>query len=213
MWVAFASGHLLGDRYWHREIVQHFIWGDMAQYLDVNPDVDRGQSYMDAGTMYFKEGSYVLADRAVAFHSGSTYCVAPIARAPEQPATQAINGFALPTSGTVDFWAVGTDCCGVNGEAFECGDSRSVVARAGLRVVDETQRSMYLLGVQEFSATTGVPVRHPLFFSWVRDPVRYNDGLQSACLASLISRTTACFLISAIAATILHVLMRKASVA
>lgn len=37
---------------------------------------------------------------------------------------------------------------------------------------------MYVLGVQEWSATTGLPVRHPLFFTWVRDPIVHAESLQ-----------------------------------
>eukprot|EP00927_Polykrikos_kofoidii_P063792 TRINITY_DN58695_c0_g1_i1.p1 TRINITY_DN58695_c0_g1~~TRINITY_DN58695_c0_g1_i1.p1 ORF type:complete len:351 (-),score=39.63 TRINITY_DN58695_c0_g1_i1:214-1170(-) len=174
-------GYVLGDRTWWKHTVSYYTYEDMGSYVNVDPGLDVGQSFMDAGTLYFKEGSYVLKRKGLAFHNGDTYCVAPIVRQPVQLArTQSnpfvldtVTGFVPPRSGTVDWWAVGTNCCGKTGtdEPFTCGDAKSAIARTGLRVLNEHDRSMYLLATQEWSASTGLPVRHPLFFEWVKDPV------------------------------------------
>merc|ERR1719444_310665 len=98
------------------------------------------------------------------------------------------------------------DCC--TERSIYCDDSKSLVARSGLRILDSTSQSMYLLGVQEWSATTGLPVKHPLFFSWVKDPILHAENLNSACTVDFVTRLTCCLIISCVASVILHWLMR-----
>lgn len=217
MIICFLVSYWLGNRYWWRYMVNYYTWRDMASYVNIDPEMDRGQSFMDAGTVYFKEGSYVLRNHTIAFRNGLTYCVAPIVRAPVeyQPGSQelpTVNGFVLPRSGTVDFWAVGTDCCGTSGNTFDCGDVNAFTARSGLRILDDTSRSMYLLGVQEWSATTGLPVRHPLFFSWVKDPIMFAENLQDQCAADFITRITSCCFLTLVGSYFLHALLQKVHV-
>jgi hypothetical protein len=190
-----TAGVVFGERNWWLFTIYHFTYPQMGSYVNVDPGTDMGSSFMDAATIYFKESSYVLSKKAVAFHNGATYCVAPIVRQPvqlslmEQPGSESVldtaTGFALPKSGTVDFWAVGTDCCGTTGtdKQFTCGDADSGIARSGIRVLDNNLRSMYLLAVQEWSASTGLPVKHPIFFTWVKDPVAEQDKFYDrACI-------------------------------
>lgn len=214
MSAAFATAYILGDKFWWRSLVQYYTWRDMANYVNIDPEGDNGQSFMDAGTVYFKEGSYVLKDHTIAFRNGLTYCVAPIVRAADQNRTnpQAVNGFVMPRSGTVDFWAVGTDCCGKASGGFRCVDAESKVARSGLRVLDDVSRSMYLLGVQEWSAMTGLPVRHPLFFSWVKDPIMHAENLLAQSSDRLALFVTYCFLLSLGAAFFLHTLLQSINI-
>lgn len=213
-WAGFGAGYVYGDRYWWNSMADYYTWNDMATYVNIDPDSDRGQSYMDAGTVYFKDGSYVLSDHAIAFRNGQTYCVAPIVKAPIEyqegsAAPETVNGFIVPRSGTVDFWAVGTDCCGSSGNTFDCGDTNSLVARSGLRILDDSSRSMYLLGVQEWSATTGLPVRHPLFFRWTKDPILYEEILQKACTFTFAVRLVFCFVASLFGAFVVHSILQK----
>lgn len=182
LWVATVASYRLADQNYWQHSNPYFNYDDMALYVNIDPALDRGQSYMDAGQVYFKESTYVSRGRAIGFKNGDTYCVAPIVREPliNQDGTdqlETLSGFVLPKSGTVDFWAVGLNCCGANGDDFECGDSNKVMARAGMRLVDDHKRPMYLLAVQEWSATTGLPVRHPIFFHWVTNPILYRRGL------------------------------------
>lgn len=168
--AGFLAGYRLGNSCWYRLTVNYYNWQDMSSYINIDPEADKGQSFMDAGTIYFKDGAFVRRDQAVSFHNGLTYCVAPIARAG-----------VMSTGVNNDFWAVGADCCGQRGEDFSCDDSQSPLARSGLRLLDDTRRSMYLLAVQEWAATSGHPVQHPLFFHWVKDPVHTVDHIyQSA---------------------------------
>lgn len=160
----------------------YYTYEEMAQYSDIDPAVDKGGSYMDAGEIYFRESSYVATNRAMAFHNGDTYCVAPVLRVPllNQDGSgqlQTYSGWVMPPAGSVDFWAVGINCCGDNGNSFNCGAVGSHIARSGLRLVNDRQRPMFLLAVQEWVATTGLPVRHPLFFTWTEDPIKAREDM------------------------------------
>jgi len=213
--LALVAARYFGNRYWYHNMVSTYtLQKDMANYINIDPATDKGQSYMDAGTVYFKEGSYVLRSKAIAFHNGLTYCVAPIVRAPVdyEPGSGAYETettFVLPQSGTVDFWAVGTDCCGKDGNSFSCGDVTSRVARSGLRLLDDTSRSMYLLAVQEWTATTGLPVRHPVFFRWTKDPLAYLDGVHTNAWHDFWLHAVGCFLAALVLSFMLHSGMRK----
>jgi len=55
-WAGFAAGYVYGDRYWWKNMVNYYTWGDMASYVNIDPDSDRGQSYMDAGTSTSRMG-------------------------------------------------------------------------------------------------------------------------------------------------------------
>jgi len=207
---AYALGLFFGERYWGKALVSAYTWPDMATYVNIDPARDRGQSIMDAGSVYFRDGAYILKTHSIAFRNGHVYCVAPIVRAdPNATHLQKVNGFALPQSGTVDFWAVGVDCCGEEGNEFHCADADSAYARSGMRALDENARSMYLLGVQEWSATTGLPVRHPLFFSWVIDPIAHPEGIIEDGHKLFLERVGYCFFTSFFAAYFIHILLQK----
>mmetsp|Transcript_20558 Transcript_20558/g.57095 ORF Transcript_20558/g.57095 Transcript_20558/m.57095 type:complete len:318 (+) Transcript_20558:60-1013(+) len=177
-----VAGVYVGQQNWNRYMMMWYNYQDMGSYVNVDPGVDVGQSFMDAGHIYFKDGSYVLQRKGLAFHNGATYCVAPIVRQPVQMMPGQSNpfvlatatGFAVPLSGTIDFWAVGVDCCGTTGTdaPFTCGDAQSHIARSGARLLNNAERENYLLAVKEWSASAGLPVRHPQFFKWVKDPIK-----------------------------------------
>jgi len=211
--LCFFTAFVLGDEYWRHKMIQVHIWNDMAVYVNIDPDRDRGQSFMDAGTLYFKEGSSILRNNTIAFRNGRTYCVAPIVRPPVDrevgsEVLQTASGFVLPRSGTVDFWAVGVDCCD-GGKEFSCGDAHSRMARSGMRALDETNRAMYLLGVQEWSAMNGLPVHHPLFFTWVRDPIEVAKKLEKNCSRDYLARVITCFFAMLVAAYCCHAALKK----
>lgn len=101
-----------------------------------------GQNLMDAGTVYFAEGSSIdvgkgwhfMSDQA--WHGVHNYCVAPI-----------VKGGA-PMTGTYDFWAIGKDCCASSSSDFRCGEFDNGMARSGLRLLDDISRPFY--GPAEF---------------------------------------------------------------
>jgi len=177
-------GSLLGDRNWPKYGGRYYNFEAMAQYVNLDPVVDKGGAFMDAGIVYFKEGSYVLKSKSLAFRNGARYCIAPIVRDPIRNVTEPVqlyrtsSGILLPRGGSVDYWAVGVNCCGDTVDPFTCGEGS--FARSGLRVIDDQEQSMYQLAVQQWSATLGIPVRHPLFFTWVRDPIRKTENFLTA---------------------------------
>lgn len=209
--LAVAVAGVLGNRYWYAHTASYYYLQEMASYADIDPSSDRGQSYMDAGTIYFKEGVHVERSKPVGFRNGLKYCVAPIVRTPlkqnssvQNPDT--FNRFVLPRSGTVDFWAVGIDCCG---DTFYCDQSDSELARSGLRSLNEHHRAMYLLAVQEWSAATGLPVRHPVFFHWVKDPLSSMDNILSQATTDFTIWTLTCLGVSFVMSFFCHFILQK----
>jgi len=79
---------------------------------------------MDAAVLYFREGTTVSVEDARAYQDSHIYCVAPIVGQPlgEAGGGDESGAFILPPSGTIDFWAVGVDCCLPSGEKFTCAD-------------------------------------------------------------------------------------------
>jgi hypothetical protein len=214
-WGALIAGFFLGDRSFWLYTTNVYSYRDLVSYVDIDPAKDSGQAFMDSGHVYFKEHSYVLRQRFNRFRNGDTYCVAPIIRGsftPQAGNSQAkvMNGYVLPDSGTYDWWAVGTNCCdGDKAANFTCGEVRNPLARSGMRLLSDSQRPYYLLAVQEWSATFGLPVRHPLFFTWVKDPLTTEDGLQSQQDDDMWFHMWLFILIAFIASFLLHMLMHK----
>jgi len=194
LWAGLFVGLVLGNNYWWIGVAKYQEYRQMASYVNVDPSRDKGSSFMDSGAIYFKDRSNVDRTKAIAFRNGLTYCVAPVILDPLEAAVagnvsdsrKTAAGFVVPQAGTLDFWAVGTDCCGTTGTPFTCFDANNPFARSGLRVLDDTHIAMYQLAVQEWSATTGVPAKYPLFFEWSLDPVMLEDKLKSVASNSIL---------------------------
>jgi len=224
LWLAFVMACIQGDQNFHWYVSNIYNYQDSASYTDMDPSSDRGQSFMDAGQVYFREGTYVAREEMSVFKNTNLYCVAPIVSQPihnqvlaAQPSfawgsetaptsvQQAAHGppkFRLPESGTIDFWAVGMDCCNQTSGEFWCGQVGNPQARAGMRMLRDDSRSFYALAVQVWAAKRcpenentvhGVraqqpliclPAKHPLFFYWVVDPIMEVDtfGARSTTL-------------------------------
>jgi len=199
---ALAIGTVLGDRDYWLYGTNIYSYGDLVSYVDIDPAKDSGQAFMDSGHVYFKEHSYVLRQKFNKFQNGDTYCVAPI--------VQGTSGSTLPESGTYDWWAVGTNCCGGTGAAnFTCGQVTSNLARSGMRLLSDTQRPYYLLAVQEWSATFGLPVKHPLFFTWVKDPLATEELLEVESDSNFWWYTWWFLLCATIVSFLLHMFMHQ----
>merc|ERR1719263_716580 len=196
LWFALGTAWWSGDQNYGHNMISYFTYQDLVAYVDLNPAVAKGQSYMDAGQVYFKEDTKVSTSDMVSFKSRTNFCAAPILGQPlrNQGGSDEVEvegDFVIPKSGTVDFWAVGTDCCDQSSRTFNCGQVKNPRARAGMRMIREDYRPYYLLAVQEWTArmcpTSGedntaagmaeaaplrcLPARHPLFFTYVEDPV------------------------------------------
>lgn len=167
-WYAFASlaifiavvlATILGTINYMYNMGPFYDIENLNVYPSVEVDADKGQQMMDAGRVYFEEGTTLDLAKSMAFQNQDTYCVAPIIA----PKADAMSYY--------DFWAVGTNCCPGKTPKFQCGEYRNKDARAGMRQMREDQRPFFRLAVQQAEAAFNIHAEHPLFFTWVQDPV------------------------------------------
>jgi hypothetical protein len=167
MLLAFSIAVSIGyANYWYNTMI-FYNWQRLKIYPNVDPSKELGQNLMDAGTVYFAEGSTIdvgqswhfMSDRA--WHGVHKYCVAPI-----------VKGGA-PSSGSFDFWAIGMDCCSSSSSDYRCGEFDNGLARSGLRLMDGISRPFYALAVKQAMAQYGLKSNHPVFFEWVQDPLQH----------------------------------------
>lgn len=165
-----------GNSQYHEFWDRIYDYSALETYVNVNPLKDIGEGFLDAGQLYFKEGSRVDTEHGIAFKNYDVFCVAPIIRevldrGAEKGTTGSDSGLLkTPDSGTVDFFAVGMNCCEPNGENFACGDVGGN-ARSGLRQVQEEARPFYVMAAEAWSAKYNIPAKHPIFVNWVVDPL------------------------------------------
>merc|ERR1719433_257244 len=135
---------------------------------------------MDAGTVIFAPGTRLDLKQSMGFKNERTYCVAPITMS---------NGTMTEVNqllATYDFWAVGMDCCSGNTADFHCGQFANINARGGLRLMRDGQRPYYRLAVQQAEAAYGIKAAHPLFFTWMQDPMEEVNKFQNAGIQSFL---------------------------
>merc|ERR1719235_1053110 len=130
----------------------------MASYKDVNTNDDLGQQLMDAGQIQFAKGTVLDLSRSMGFKNHDIYCVSPIVTkgSPHQPLS-------------VDFWAVGKNCCSGVSADFHCSGFSDPQNTGVIRLMHDEDRPFYRLAVQQAEATYHLTASHPLFFQWVRD--------------------------------------------
>jgi hypothetical protein len=168
LFISNGSGAYFGNENYEK-INYYYTFRGMATYVNINPSLDSGKSFADAGEVYFKEGSRVDTTRAVAFQNSDLFCVAPIVLQvlDEEGNVQEAEE---PKHGQ-DWWAVGTNCCNPSGEGFTCGESTSTLARSGMRLLDSFDLPYYRFAAHQWAAKYHVKSENPLFFHWVSDPL------------------------------------------
>lgn len=200
LWFVIFYGALQAEKAYRRFAASYYDFQGMASYVNINPSADRGQTYMDAGQVYFKEGSRVDVSKAIAFQEDQIYCVAPIVQQTMDSGgdknSQSLSGNSLtmPKSGTVDFWAVGMNCCDPSGLNFKCGESTNPLARAGIRVLRDDTRPFFMMAVQEWTAWLQMPAKHPLFFHYVQDPLVQVENFWFNAMKMFYLDTLKCFM-------------------
>jgi hypothetical protein len=199
LWFVIFYACLHADKAYWRFARSYYDFQSMASYINIDPNSDRGQSYMDAGQVYFKEGTQVEVSKAIAFQEDNIYCVAPIVQQTldsggDASASLSGNALKLPKSGTVDFWAVGINCCDPSGLNFKCGESKNPLARAGIRELRDDTRPFFLMAVQEWTAWLQMPSKHPIFFHWVQDPLLQVDNFWFSAMKMFYIGTMNCIM-------------------
>jgi len=167
MWYTFATLALFvacilaatfGDMNFWYNMQPFYDIENLNTYPSVNPAREKGQQLMDAGRVYFSDGTGLDMKKAMGFKNLDLYCVAPIVHGEEQLASY-------------DFWAVGLNCCSGVSSDFRCGEFNNPHARSGLRLMRDDQRPFFRLAVQQAEAAYNIKATHPLFFYWMQDPV------------------------------------------
>merc|ERR1719321_2530677 len=81
----------------HFDVAEQFQ--SLVTYVNIDPARDVGGAYSDSGEVYFKEGSRVDTQRAIAVMSKDVYCAAPIVREEAKSQSTQVNA-APPPAGT-----------------------------------------------------------------------------------------------------------------
>lgn len=175
--LATLCGIGIGDQLFWNYMWPYYQFQKTSPYVNVDPSKAKGQSIMDAGQVYFKEGTFVATEESIAYKMGDVYCAAPIVRQPvaDHDVQAGEKAVLKPYSGTIDFWAIGVNCCMPSGELFRCYDAKNRFARSGLRLLRNDLRPFFKLAVEKWSSKYSMPVKHPLFFYWMFDPLAEID--------------------------------------
>merc|ERR1719240_2540388 len=157
--IATVLAIVLGDlNFWHHMQPVYDIQ-QLNAYPSVNPAKERGGQLMDAGRVYFTDGSKLDFSKSMRFRNFEEYCVVPI-----------VHGDDKPDTSSYDFWAVGINCCSGLSQEFRCGEFNNPKARSGLRLMRDSQRPFFRLAVQQAEAAYKIKATHPVFFYWMENP-------------------------------------------
>lgn len=208
--AAAVLGTMLGNYLWVNKFYPYTRLGELQAYQNVDPARVSGVRLQDAGVVSFSDSAGVDRTRTGCLQNRVTYCVAPIV-----PDGQISEGADRVPHKRYDLFMAGVDCCSCPGE-FRCGDWRKARQPGGLRVIDE-RSSFFQLAADDWAATHGKEVGHPVFFEWVDDSVDsfkglYSEGLR-LLLVALLTVPSACLVLAAVLNGVLRVLLRLGVVA
>lgn len=152
-------GYLVGNIIYDAYSLPYYTLSQLHSYTDVDP-VKGGKGYMDTGAIDFRNGSFVDTTHGVGYKDSDVYCVAPVK-------------WGNDTVANNDFWAVGVNCCNGFPGDFNCFEDRTdVLARGGMRVLDDDEIRHYKLAVMQAGQEWGRASPNPIFLSWMRDPAK-----------------------------------------
>lgn len=154
--LAFVLSVVTGQQNYIQYMQPYYNYENLARYQDIDTNMYLGQQLMDAGRIDFKTGTALDLGRSMGFKNHDIYCVAPIVT--KGSAEQALS---------VDFWAVGKNCCSGVAADFHCSGFSDPKASGVIRMMQDEDRPFYRLAVQQAEATYHMTASHPLFFEWV----------------------------------------------
>jgi len=128
--LAVVLAAVFGDMNFWYNMQPFYDIENLNTYPSVNPAREKGQQLMDAGRVYFADGTGLDMKKAMGFKNLDLYCVAPIVNGNNQLASY-------------DFWAVGINCCSGVSSDFRCGEFNNPHARSGLRLMRDDQRPFW----------------------------------------------------------------------
>jgi len=168
--LAWLIAVVCGDINFFHNMQPFYDVNNLNVYPDVDPSIMRGQQLMDAGRIVFSSDSKLDLRKSIGFKNLDLFCVAPI--------TTGNANVTHQTLASYDFWAVGVNCCSGNMADFHCGEFNNPRAHAGLRLMRDDERAFFRLAVQQAEAAYNIKAVHPLFFTWMQDPIAEINAYQ-----------------------------------
>lgn len=144
-----------------------------------------GPNFSDSSSTYSGWNyTSVAISMSAGFVHDHTYCVAPILNA------DMVSGATI----TVNYWALGVDCCDQGGASFTCDDSREATAQTGVVMLHggypcpSCNNALFALAVSKAEALHGlVSSSDALFVRWVSSASSLEDTyLEKALLFVLV---------------------------
>jgi hypothetical protein len=173
--LALAAGIYLGDYIYDTYTEPYEDNQNLNMYTNVDVSTTVGAQMMDAGQVFFADNAVLDLDYSMGFQNVDTYCVAPITTLSQSKQVL-----------TYDFWAIGLNCCSGHAPDFHCGEYSNPKAKAGLRLMTDSQRSYYRLAVQQAEAAYDIHASHPIFFEWMEDPTGEINAYETAATKYLL---------------------------
>lgn len=196
--IAAVSGIICGLHNFTTKSRPYYEIEDLKVIHQLNVRSEQGQNFMDAGVVYFAKGNELDRGRSWHFRHHKLYCVAPVVDSSQQSAA----GEASTAIPSIDFWAVGTDCCSPSSSDFRCGSWDSSKARSAIRVLDDSAIPYYRLAVQQAETLYGLVAAHPIFFEWAEDPLAKVNGWSSTVFRDYLFMVATALVVSLFAVSL-----------
>jgi hypothetical protein len=156
--LAYVVGFSFAEYNFEKNLRPYYDLNNLETYSNIDTTEFLGMQLQDAGKISFKHGTTLDLGHSMGFKNHDVYCVSPIR-------TEGGAG----KSSSIDFWAVGKNCCSGVQADFHCSGFSDPQATGALRLMMDDDRAFYRLAVQQAEATYKLTANHPLFFRWVHD--------------------------------------------
>lgn len=160
-------------------------------YENVDP-ISKASGHADAAVINFLPNTFVDASRTIGYRQdGAIYCVAPV---------------SVPTSpeATIQYWAVGEDCCEQRTN-FLCDDARKTSVRSAIVACESCNKEQYRKAISEAMHAYPETKSDPgaLLLKWTEDPALVAEELYKTGTAVILIASVVQFFASFAAALLL----------